>query len=172
MNVSVSNLVKKTDYDTKISELEKKLTDHKYDKYITTPEFNKLTAESFAARLAKANLVTKTDLDAKLSSLNIKIVSNKTKHLIVQSQLKKLETFDSVYFRGKSHFEDDGTQNYLVFQPIYKYFEITPTTNTILSWKSTGLSDETIKPPRPHTVLDRELSYVGNKTRVNLMEAV
>ena len=34
---SVSNLVKKTDYDTKISELEKKITDHKRDKYITTP---------------------------------------------------------------------------------------------------------------------------------------
>ena len=39
---SVSNLVKKTDYDTKISELE---SNHKYDKDITTPEFNKLTAE-------------------------------------------------------------------------------------------------------------------------------
>ena len=50
---SVTNLVKKTDYDTKISELEKKLTDHKHDKYVTTPEFNKLTAETFAARLAQ-----------------------------------------------------------------------------------------------------------------------
>ena len=39
---SVSSLVKKTDYDTKISELEKKLTDHNHDKYITTPEFNTL----------------------------------------------------------------------------------------------------------------------------------
>ena len=49
---SVSNLVKKTDYNTNISELEKKLTDHKYGKYITTSELNKLTAENFAARLA------------------------------------------------------------------------------------------------------------------------
>ena len=40
---SVSNLVKKTDYDTKVSELKKKITDYKHDKYITTPEFNKLT---------------------------------------------------------------------------------------------------------------------------------
>ena len=37
---SVSSLVKKTDYDTKITEIEKKLTDHNHDKYITTPEFN------------------------------------------------------------------------------------------------------------------------------------
>ena len=33
---SVSSLVKNTEYDTKISELEKNLTDHIHDKYITT----------------------------------------------------------------------------------------------------------------------------------------
>ena len=54
------------------NETEKKITDHKHDKYLTTPEFNKLTAENFAARLAQANLVTKTDFDNKLSSLNKK----------------------------------------------------------------------------------------------------
>ena len=42
----------KTDYDTKIGELQKKITDHKHGKYITTPEFNKLIAEYFATRLA------------------------------------------------------------------------------------------------------------------------
>ena len=63
---SVSSLVKKTDYDTKISELEKKLTDHNHDKYITTPEFNTLAASVFNARLSQANLITKTDFDAKL----------------------------------------------------------------------------------------------------------
>ena len=76
---SVSSLVKKTDYDTKISELEKKLTDHNHDKYITTPEFNTLAASVFSSRLAQANLVTKTDFDAKLER---KITSNKTKHLL------------------------------------------------------------------------------------------
>ena len=41
---NVSNLVKKTDYNTKISEIENKITtDHDHDKYITTQEFNKLT---------------------------------------------------------------------------------------------------------------------------------
>ena len=43
----------------KINEIEKKITEHSHDKYITTPEVNKLTAENFAARLAQANLVTK-----------------------------------------------------------------------------------------------------------------
>ena len=27
-----------------------------------------------------------------------------------------------VYFHGKSHFEYDGTQNYLVFQPVCRCF--------------------------------------------------
>ena len=54
---SVSSLVKKPDYVTKISELEKKLTDHNYDKYITTPEFNTLATRVFNARLAQANLI-------------------------------------------------------------------------------------------------------------------
>ena len=45
---------KKNDYNAKISEIEKKDTDHNHNKYITTPEFNKLTAENFAARLAQA----------------------------------------------------------------------------------------------------------------------
>ena len=40
----------KKDYDTKISEIEKKVTNHSHDKYITTPEFNRLTTEDFAAR--------------------------------------------------------------------------------------------------------------------------
>ena len=50
---NVSNVVKKTDYDTKVNEIGKKITDHSQDKYITTPAFNKLTTENFAARLNK-----------------------------------------------------------------------------------------------------------------------
>ena len=55
---NVSNLVKKTDYNTKISEIENKTTDHDHDKYITSPEFNKLTTENFAGRLAQADLAS------------------------------------------------------------------------------------------------------------------
>ena len=58
---------------------------------------------------------TKTDFDAKLLSLNRKITSNKTKHALVENELNQLKTFDSGYFIGKSHFEEDGVQNYLVF---------------------------------------------------------
>ena len=48
----ISNLVKKTDYDAKIKDIEKKVTNHDHDKYITSSEFNNLTAKKFAARLA------------------------------------------------------------------------------------------------------------------------
>ena len=33
---NVSSLVKKNDYNTKINEIEKKITDHNHDKYVTT----------------------------------------------------------------------------------------------------------------------------------------
>ena len=101
---SVSSLVKKTDYDTKITEIEKKLTDLNHDKDITTPEFHNLAADVFNARLGQVNLITKTDFDAKLSSLNRKIRANKTKNLLAENELKKLKNFDSSYFTGKSHF--------------------------------------------------------------------
>ena len=54
--VLVSNLVIKTDYNTKVTEIGKKLTDHNHDKYITTPEFITLAADVLNARLAQANL--------------------------------------------------------------------------------------------------------------------
>ena len=41
-----------------------------------------------------------------------------TKDLLVENLLKKLETFDLIYFRGKSHFENDSTQKYLEFQTV------------------------------------------------------
>ena len=118
----VSSLEKKPDHNTKITEIEKK-TDHNHDKYITTPEFNKLAADVFNAIIALANLTTKTDFDDKLSNLNRNITSNKTKHVLVENDFKKLKTFDLGYFIDKNHCEKDGVQNYLVFQPIHRYFE-------------------------------------------------
>ena len=87
-------MVKETDYNTKVTEIENKLNNHNHDKYITTPEFNKLAADIFNARLAQANLITKTNFDSKLSNLNRKITKNKTDHLLVQNELNKLKTFD------------------------------------------------------------------------------
>ena len=96
----------------------------------------KLAANVFNARLAQANLITKTDFDTKLWSLNRKITQNKTKHLLVENELNSLKTFDSSYYIGKSYFEEDGTPNYLVFQPLKKYFKLGGDVNFyyVLSW--------------------------------------
>ena len=83
-------------------------------------------------------MITKTDFDAKLLSLNTKITKNKSKHLLVANELN-----NSSYFRGKNYFNEDGTQNYYIFQPISKYLKIAYVNdiNYILSWKSRGFND-------------------------------
>ena len=79
----------------------------------------------------------------------------------------KLQAFDSSCFRGKHHFEGDDTQNYLVFQPVYRYFKKIGNAEHISSWKSKELSDEVIKSPNtPGNSLAPALSYIGNKIRV------
>ena len=84
--------------------------------------------------------------------------------------MKKLKTLDSSFFIGKSHFEEDGTQNYLVFQPMYKYFErIAGVDNSsyIYYWQSKGLSDEKINSIKMFNHgITANLDYYGTKTRV------
>ena len=135
---SVSNLVKKTNYNTKITEIQKIFTDHNHNKRITTPYFNALVADAFNTRLAHLNLITKTDFDAKWSSFNRKITANKTKIFLVENELNKRKNFDSIYFIGKSHFKEDDTRNYLVFQPINRYSKIIANTDYVSSWKFKG----------------------------------
>ena len=103
---SISNLVKKTDYDTKVGEIENKMI-----------------------------------------NLNKKIVSNKTKDISIENELKKLKSFDLSYFHGKTYFDEDGNQNYYIFQPISKYLKVAYVNDVtyILSWKSRGLNDVKIE---------------------------
>ena len=119
------------------------------------------------ARLAQEILQTKTDFDNKVSSLDSKIAANKTKNEYIENELKKRKTFDYSYFIGKSHSEEDGTQNYLVFQPLNKHFQVISSTDYVSTWKSKGLSSETIKPSATSdNSLTSALSYYGTKTRV------
>ena len=131
-----------------------------------------MAACSFKARLAQANLITKTDFDAKLSSLNRKITQNKTKHLLVENELNKLKTFDSSYFIGKSHFEEDGTQNYLVFQPMYRFFKKLA---IVALFHHGNLKDSLMKifspPTAPDISLTPALSFYGTKERVKFTES-
>ena len=70
------------------------------------------------------------------------------------------------YFIGKCHFEEDGAQNYLVFQPVKRYFKIIANSRLISSWRSKGLSDETIKPlAASDNSLTPLIDYYGSKVR-------
>ena len=156
---NVSNLVKKTDYNTKISEMENKITtDHDHDKYITTQEFNKLKSENFTARLAQANLasksdianfVKKTDFDNKLRKLNKNVTSNKTKHKLDDNELDELpEKVKAISATGLTkdlvnkfstlnrakYFSSGIFQNYLAFIPAKKYIEYFSGTTGIDFW--------------------------------------
>ena len=116
-------------------QIQKKITDRDNYKYITTPEFNTLSAKIFNVRLAQADLVTKTDFDANLEKNSDRVTSNKSKHLRIENKPKNLKTFDSSCYWGRNYFE---TQNTLVFQLKPKYIKLL--TYGISEWKSRGLS--------------------------------
>ena len=71
-----------------------------------------MAASVFNARLAaQTDLIKKKkDFDAKLKAISDRVTKNKSKQLLVESELKKLE--------NKNYFQEDGTQNYLVSQPV------------------------------------------------------
>ena len=60
---------------------------------------------------------------------------------------------------------EDGSQVYLVFQPVYRYFKTVTNTNYISSWKSKGLSAESIKPP---ATSDNSLNPIINYYNYNI----
>ena len=50
---------------------------------------------------------------------------------------------DLSYFKGKNYFDEDGAQNYLVFQSTLKY--LTLDDKGVTKWKSKGLSSENLE---------------------------
>ena len=100
-----------------------------------------------------------------------KITSNRTKHLHVKKELKKLKSFDLGYFIGKTHFDEDGAQNYLIFQPILTYFTLK--SNLITKWKSKELSNESLEVvSTTRNPLTPSVSYYGDKVRLELTGSV
>ena len=136
----ISTLIKKSDYDTKILEIENKFVSN----------------TGFDSKLAQANVITKRNFDAKI--------------IEVKNNVKKLQTFDSSYFKGKNYFDEDGTQNYLVFQPLFRYSKVSSLINVIdyvLSWQPKGLSSKSINAiSASNNSLTPSIGYYGTKIRV------
>ena len=68
----------------------------------------------------------------------------------------------------QSIFEEDGTQNCLVFQTVSRCFKtVSANDRNILSWKSKRLPDESITPPcTSNETVNPSVDYVGTKARV------
>ena len=65
----VSSVGTKANCNIKLNEFEKKITDLDDHKRITISQFNKLTTETFKARLAQAGLLTKTHFDTEFQDI-------------------------------------------------------------------------------------------------------
>ena len=86
--------------------------------------------------------------------MRYRVDANKTKIESIENELQKLKNFSEKLTFGiysifviTSQFDgSDGFQAYLVFQTVHKYFGLITNTKHIPQWKSTGLSDKSIKP--------------------------
>ena len=116
----------------------------------------------FNTKIAQANLITKTDFDVKLSALNRKITSNKTKYLLIGKELS--------YLHGKSYFDEDGTQNCYIFQPISKYLKVAYVNNVnyVLSWKSRGLNDIKIESIKTNNYLLNPRMDINDTSKIRI----
>ena len=100
----------KQNFNKKLKMLIKKIPDT--SNFIATQEFNRLTKIIFHARMAEASkkLATKKQIENALDIENKSTV-----------KMKQLQIFDLSYFIGKSYFDDDGSESYLIFQTAFKY---------------------------------------------------
>ena len=136
-------IVKKSDYNTKTSEIENKSTDHDHsDKYVTTPECNKLTSKHFAARLKHAKIASKSDVAKFVTKIDF---NNKLKDVTSKKGLTKDLINKFSILNGAKYFSSRIFQNYLVFMPTKKYINYFSGTTRIESWKSNGMSKENIE---------------------------
>ena len=136
---NVSNLVKKTDYSTKI---ENKITaDHDHDKCIANQEFKKLTSENFTARLAQVNLASKSDITnfVKKTDLNkneLKELSKKVKAIPTKGLTNDLI---NLVFLMEYSIVFKVIQPLVGHVPAKKYTKYFSGTTLIDLWKSDGM---------------------------------
>ena len=105
-------MVKKTDFNTKITEVEGKIPN--ISRLATSsaltavenkiPDISSLATTSPLNAVGNkipdiSNLVTKTDFDAKLKAISDRVTRNKAKDLLLDSELKKLKSFGTDYFK-------------------------------------------------------------------------
>ena len=87
-----------------------------------TPDYNKVTHDILYAKIKEKRLVDKSFLAGFTNNTdlnkNYTTLATKGEQKAEQDKIANLQEFNSSCFCGKSYFEDDGTQSYLVFQPV------------------------------------------------------
>ena len=122
---------------------------------MTTPEFNKLTAENFAARLKQASLASKSDIVNKTYFENqVKnVTSNKNELNKLSKKVKTISTKVLIkdlidkfnIINGAKSFSLGIFQNYFVFISATKCIKYFHGAIIIYSWKSNGMSEKSIE---------------------------
>ena len=113
MRIVQANLITKTDFDAKLSSLNRKITQNKSKHLLVENELNTLKNKipDVSSLVKKTDYNTKIgEIDAKVSNLDGKIDKNITDIVKV---IALLLSTGNVLFDG-----GDGSQAYLIFQPV------------------------------------------------------
>ena len=100
VNSDKQNLEKNEDVDKKILDT---------GTFIETQDFNRFSIVAEGLE----NLAIKNQVETALD-----LVDENT------DKIKKLQAFYLLFFIAKSRFSDDGSKSYLIFQPVFKNFQI------------------------------------------------
>ena len=189
-NIDTSGLVKKNDYNTKITEIEGKIPDtsNLATKTAVTSVENKIpditnlatktALTTFENKISDtSNLATKialTTVENKIpDTINlVKKANYDTKITTINTESKKiyqkLIKDNHLFCLGDILFNsDDGSQAYLIFQPVRKYFKTDNNSGYISEWKSKGLSNKSIKPLNvENNNLTPQMNYYSYNLRV------
>ena len=120
--------LKKTDFNTKVTEIESKIPDvsslaKKTDYATEITNIKNVTNAALNAR--HKHLIQKTKFDAEVKKINDKIASNSSKVLTYNRRLNQSKYRIHHLERYASYFDgNDGAQNTLVFQTMQKHFNL------------------------------------------------
>ena len=83
-------MVKKTDFNTKVTEIEGKIPD--LSNLVKKTNFNTELTEIEGKIPDVSNLIKNTDLDSRLKKISDRVTENKSNHLLVENELQKLDS--------------------------------------------------------------------------------
>ena len=110
-------------------------------------------------------LLKKTDYNTKIAEIDTKVsklIDKTDKSMLGFAKLSILFSAGNILFDS-----GDGSQAYLIFQPVHKYIKITANTQFISERKCKGLSNESTKPfPTSDNCLTLLIDYYSYKIKV------